>query len=110
MLQASRALVVLINEFPKGASSFFADLCGETFASTVGHGSSAYSHELFERLPELRVEYRVDHGVHEAVHVAQPRGQDEHPDAGRTVLVQLVADRVQDVAREKRHPAEQEHA
>lgn len=88
----------------------FAHLGGhETFASTVSHGSSAYPHELFERLPELRVEYRVDHGVHETIHVAQPRGQNEHPDAGRTVLIQFVAYRVQDVAREERHPAEQEN-
>lgn len=82
----------------------------ETFAGAVGHGSSTYPHDFLERLSEFRVEDRVDDRVHEAVHVAQPRGQYEHLDSGRAILDQLVADRVQDVAREKRHPTEQKHA
>ncbi|KAF0767530.1 Uncharacterized protein FWK35_00021002 [Aphis craccivora] len=87
-------------------ASLAAGVCGEALAGAVGHGSSAYPHKLFERLSELRVEYCVDHGVDEAVHVAQPCGQYEHPDAGRTLLVHFVADRVQYIAREERHPTE----
>lgn len=87
-----------------------ASVGGETLARSVGHGSSAYPHEFLERLPELRVEYRVDDRVDEAVHVAQPRGQYEHLNARRTLLVQFVANGVQYVAREERHPTEQEHA
>lgn len=64
------------------AASLAAGVRSEALASAVGHGSSAYPHEFFERLPEFRVEYRVDHRVDEAVHVAQPRGQYEHPDSG----------------------------
>jgi len=64
------------------AASLAAGVGGEALAGAVGHGSSAYPHEFFERLPELRVEYRVDHWVDEAVHVAQPSGQYEHPDTG----------------------------
>lgn len=79
-------------------------------ASAVGHGSSAYTHELLERLSKLRIEYRVDNWIHEAVHVSQPRGQDESLHARRTVFVQFVAYRVQDVTREKRHPTKQKHA
>ncbi|KAL4122493.1 hypothetical protein QTP88_014815 [Uroleucon formosanum] len=55
------------------AASLAAGVRSEALASAVGHGSSAYPHEFFERLPEFRVEYRVDHRVDEAVHVAQPR-------------------------------------
>lgn len=78
---------------------------GETFAGAIGHGSSSYPHKLLESLSEFRIEYCVNHGVDKTVHVPQPRGQYEHPDPGRTVLVQLVADCVQDVTRKKRHPA-----
>lgn len=64
------------------AASLATDVRCEALAGAVGHGSSAYPHEFFERLPEFRVKYRVDHRIDEAVHVAQPRGQYEHPDAG----------------------------
>lgn len=90
--------------------SLVTGICDTTLAGAVGHGSSAYSHEFFKRFPELRIEYRVDHRIDKAVHVAQPCGQDEHSDAGRTVLVQFGADRVQDVAREKWYPTEQKHS
>jgi len=64
------------------AASLAAGVRCKALACAVGHGSSAYSHKFFERLPEFRIEYRVNHGVDEAVHVAQPRGQYEHLDPG----------------------------
>lgn len=66
-------------------------------------------HQFLERLPELRVENRVDDGVHEAVHVPQPSRQQEHGDPGGTVLGHLGAEGVEDVTREERNPADQEH-
>jgi hypothetical protein len=110
---ASEHFIIICNykrQLRPSFASLAAGVRGETLAGAVGHGSSAYPHKLFERLPELRIKYRVDHGIDEAVHVAQPCGQYEHPDAGRTLLIQFVADCVQYVAREERHPTEQKYA
>lgn len=67
-------------------------------------------HDLLESLSKFGIEDCVNHRVHEAVHVAQPRGENEDGHPGTAVRVQFRANRVHDVAREERHPADQEDA
>lgn len=67
-------------------------------------------HDLLERLAELRIEDGVDDRVDEAVHVAEPGGENERGHARRTVQPEDGAHGVHYVAREKRHPAYEEHA
>lgn len=75
-----------------------------------GEGRVARSHadQLAEGLAEFGVEHSVYYGIHEAVHVAEPGGDDERCDTRLTILRQLRADRVHDVAGEEGHPAYQE--
>ncbi len=61
-----------------------------------------------EGLPELGVEDGVDEGVEAAVDVAKPRGEEEGRVPGHPRQLELDAHRVQDVAREERHPAHEE--
>lgn len=62
-----------------------------------------------ERLAELDVKDGVDERVHERVHVAQPRRVKEGHERDATVLERQHANRVGQVTREKRHPAQQKY-
>lgn len=77
--------------------------------SSLGGGRVARLHadQLAEGLTEFGVEHSVYYGIHEAVHVAQPRGDDERGDTRLTILCQLCADRIHNVASEEGHPAYQ---
>lgn len=82
---------------------------GGDASRVVDWRSRADIHEFLEGLAKLGVEDRVYHRVDEAVHVTEPGGDDEGRQRGLTRRSQLSADRVHHVAREERHPAEQEH-
>ena len=66
--------------------------------------------DALEGLAKLHVEDGVDDGVDERVDVSEPRGQQEGRHSWLAVESQLGTNGVHDVAREERHPADQEHA
>ena len=65
---------------------------------------------LLEGFPELGVEDGIDDRVDAAVDIAEPGGDEEGRVARMPVRLQLDADGVDDVASEKRSPADQETA
>ncbi len=65
--------------------------------------------DALEGLAELEIEDGVDDGIDERVDVAQPSGELEGRPARLAVALELGANGVQDVAREERDPANQEH-
>ena len=68
----------------------------------------AHAQYLLESLPELRIEDGIDERVDAAVDIAQPSGHVEGRVPGPPAQLELDADGVDDVAREKGYPATEE--
>lgn len=80
-------------------------MIGETTADK----SISTDEDALEGLAELEIEDGVNDGIDERVDVAQPSGELEGRPARLAVALELGANGVQDVAREERNPANQEH-
>ena len=65
--------------------------------------------DAFEGFAELHVEDSVNDRVDEGVDVTQPCRQLEDHDSRCAIQLQLSTDGVHDIAREERHPANEEH-
>ena len=81
-------------------------MIGETTADK----SISTDEDALEGLAELEIEDGVNDGIDERVDVAQPSGELEGRPARLAVALELGANGVQDVAREERDPANQEHS